>query len=65
MRLMNNQRGTFSFPFDGISHRRFEKKNQVSRFSNLKEDMKISINKGTKSMWITKKPFMGFFTNIT
>jgi hypothetical protein len=35
------------------------KKNQVTRFSDLKEGMKISINKGTKSMWISKKPFMG------
>ena len=57
--LMSNQRGTSSFHSDGISHRRFEKKNQVTRFSNLREGVKISINKGTKSMWISKKPLIG------
>ena len=59
MRLMNSQRGTSSFHSENVSHRRFEKKNQVTRFSDLKEGMKISINKGTKSMWISKKPYMG------
>jgi len=56
---MNNQRGTSSFHSKDVSHRRFEKKNQVTRFSKSSEGMKISINKGTKSMWISKKPFMG------
>ena len=56
---MNNSRGTSSFHSNGTSHRRFENENQVTRFSNLKDGMKISINKGTKSIWISKKPFTG------
>lgn len=56
---MNNQKGTTSFYSEGMAHRRFEKTNQMTRFSKFREGMKISINKGTKSMWISKKPFMG------
>ncbi len=57
--LMSNQRGTSLFYSDGVSDRRFEKKNQVTQFSYYREGKKISINRGTKSIWITKKPFLG------
>jgi hypothetical protein len=57
--IRTHQRGTSSFSSDEMSHRRFQKKNQVTRFSKSREGMRISINKGTKSIWISKKPFMG------
>ena len=59
MRLRNHQRGTSSFYSDSISHRRFEKKNEVTRFSNSRDGVKILTNKGTRSMWISKKSFTG------
>jgi hypothetical protein len=57
--IMNCQRGTSSFYSNKKSHNRFKKKNQVTWFSKIREGMKISINRGTKSIHITKKPFLG------
>jgi len=56
---MSDQRGTSSFYSDSVSDRRFEKKNQVTLFSFYIKGRKISINRGTKSIWIIKKPFLG------
>lgn len=56
---MNNQRGTASFHSKESFKKWFGKKNTVTRFSSVDEGKKISINKGTKSVYITKKSFLG------
>ena len=52
---MNNQRGTSRFYSDNMTQPRFEKNNQITRFSSKKEGQKISTQRGTKSLWISKK----------
>jgi hypothetical protein len=56
---MNCQRGTSSFHSTGLVANRFEKNDQITRFSVNGIGRKISINRGTKSIHITKKPFLG------
>ena len=52
---MNYQRGTSMFYSNNITQPRFEKNNQITRFSSSKEGQKITIQKGTKTIWISKK----------
>jgi len=52
---MNYQRGTSRFYSNNISQSRFEKNNQITRFSSSNEGKKISIQKGTKFLWVSKK----------
>ena len=54
---MNSCRGTSSFSSDKSHHNRFAKNDHVTRFS--KEGIKLTIQKGTKSHRITKKPKVG------
>ncbi|MCE2505326.1 MAG: hypothetical protein J4F36_02375 [Nitrosopumilaceae archaeon] len=55
--LMNNQRGTSSFSSNKFHNNRFAKNDHNTRFS--KEGLKLTIQKGTKSRRITKKPKVG------
>ncbi len=55
--LMNYCRGTKSFSSDKSHSNRFAKNNHMTRFS--KEGLKLTIQKGTKSHRITKKPKVG------
>lgn len=52
---MNYQRGTSRVNSDNLSEPRFENNNQITRFSFEKKGQKISIQKGTKSLWVFKK----------
>lgn len=52
---MNYQRGTSSFFSENTTQPRFEKNYQITRFSSSKKGQKITIQKGTKTMWISKK----------
>jgi len=55
---MNNQRGTSSFSSNKFHNNRFAKNDHNNtRFS--KEGLKLTIQKGTKSRRITKKPKVG------
>ena len=56
---MNNQRGTSSYCSNNLLQKRFEKTNQITRFSYMPKGTKITTNRGTKSMWIIKKPLIG------
>ena len=55
--LMNSSRGTSSFSSDKSHNNRFEKSDHNTRFS--KEGLKLTIQKGTKSRRVTKKPKVG------
>ena len=55
--LMNSSRGTSSFSSDKSHHNRFAKSDHNTRFS--KEGLKLTIQKGTKSRRVTKKPKVG------
>ena len=52
---MNYQRGTSRFYSENTTQPRFEKNNQITRFSSKKEGQKISVQRGTKSLWVSKK----------
>lgn len=57
---MNYHRGTSSFSSEKTNDTRFEKNDHVTRFS--KEGLKLTIQKGTKSHRIIKKPKVGIPT---
>lgn len=57
--LMSNQRGTSSFLFNGSFKKWFREKNSTTQIGSDGQGKKISINKGTKSIWIVKKSFIG------
>ena len=54
---MNYCRGTKSFSSNKSHNNRFAKNDHMTRFSN--EGLKLTIQKGTKSRRITKKPKVG------
>ena len=54
--FINSQRGTSSFYSENFENRRFQKDDLITRISRDMIGQKISIQKGTKTVRILKKP---------
>ena len=54
--FINHQRGTSSFHSEDFENKWFQKDNLITRISRAMIGQKISIQKGTKTVRILKKP---------